>query len=470
MARLVTKFKFLNQQGKKGVGGYAKYIATREGVEKIDRSFEHAKATKRQENLIGKILRDFPDARGMLEYADYFNNPTCINASEFISRAIEENAYEALTQATYADYIATRPRAERFGKHGLFTDDGVHVRLEQVSAGLNAHRGNVWTGILSLRREDAAKLGFDKAERWRDMLRSQVNILANNLKIPLENFHWYAAFHNESHHPHVHLIAYSDVQNEGYLTEKGIANLRSAFAKVIFAEELAQVYVSQAQHRKDLRQESRDMIARIVERINSGVYDNPSIEEKLLELSRRLTGLGGKKEYQYLRKDLKPLVDDIVRELSSDERITQLYDLWYQMREANARIYSAELPERIPLVDNPEFRTFKNAVIREAMHIVKQEIPAEDSEELPRDYEKAPTYLTAAANHGNPNAAQLLNSTRSNRNWSAAIGSIRLIHHMSRILQNRAEEDMQLRETVETDKKLRQKTEEKRQAHGLKHG
>ena len=160
MARLVTKFKYLNKNSKKPVGGYAQYIATREGVDKIDKSMEHAEATKRQEILIQKILRDFPDKRDMLEYADYFNHPTRRNASEFITRAIEENAYEALTQSTYADYIATRPRAERIGPHGLFTDDGVPVLLNQVSEELNRHEGNIWTGILSLRREDAVKLGI----------------------------------------------------------------------------------------------------------------------------------------------------------------------------------------------------------------------------------------------------------------------------------------------------------------------
>lgn len=679
MARLITKFKYLNKNGKKPVGGYAKYIATREGVDKIDKSMEHAQATNRQEILIQKILRDFPDTRDMLEYADYFNHPTRRNASEFITRAIEENAYEALTQSTFADYIATRPRAERFGTHGLFTDDGVPVLLSQVSEELNQHQGNIWTGILSLRREDAAKLGFDTGERWRDMLRSQASTLANNMKIPLENFHWYAAFHNESHHPHVHLIAYSTVENEGFLTQKGVMNLRSAYAKSIFAEELAEIFVTQAQHRKDLRQESRDMIARVVEQINSNAYDNPAVEQKLLELSVQLTGLGGKKEYKYLRHDLKPLVDDIVKELSADERIQQLYDLWYQMREENMRIYTDELPERIPLADNPEFRTFKNAVIQEAMHIVKKEITVEDPEEfspwhmeipdeepeptptddetpplpreetpakkesdyllwlkelahqnnsygqymlgkillrdepteqdlregemwlrraisngniyapyvlgkamlsgviktddtdeairlieqsaddgasaarylmgkllykgeltdqdipraieylkdaasqfnrhaayllgkilvvepehrdiesalsyleraarygnhyaeyflgklylygkeVPQDVEKALDYLKAAAEHGNPYADQLLNSVRSNGSWSAAVGSLRLLHHISRMFQNRVEEAMRQNEITAVDKRIRQKTEEKRQAHGLKHG
>lgn len=679
MARLVTKFKFMNKSADKTIGGYAKYIATREGVEKIDRSVEHAEATGKQQSLIRKILRDFPDTKQMLEYADYSASPTVLNATEFISRAIEENAYEALAQTTYADYIAMRPGAERFGRHGLFTDDGVHVQLNQVSAELNAHAGNVWTGIISLRREDAAKLGFDTGQRWRDMLRSQASTLANNMKIPLEHFHWYAAFHNESHHPHVHLIAYSTAQNEGYLTKKGIANLRSAYAKSIFAEELAEVFAEQAQHRKDLRQESRDMVAGIVKQINSGDYRNPAVEQKLLKLSQELTGLGGKKEYKYLRKDLKQLVDAIVTELSADARIQQLYDLWYQMREENYRIYTDELPERVALVDNPEFRTFKNAVIQEAMHIVKKEITVEDPEEfspwqveipdeepeatptdvetpplsreeiptkeeseyllwlkdlayqnnsygqymlgkillrdepteldlregemwlrraisngniyapyvlgkamlsgviktddtdeairlieqsaddgasaarylmgkllykgeltdqdipraieylkdaasqfnrhaayllgkilvvekehrdiefalsyleraaqwgnhyaeyflgklylygkeVPQNTEKALGYLKTAAEHGNPYAAQLLNSVRSNGNWSAALGSLRLLHHISRMFQNQTEEAMCQNEIAAVDKRIRQKTEEKRQAHGLKHG
>ena len=138
MARLVTKFKFLKPGDRKGAGGYAKYIATREGVERIDDSQRHAPATKQQETLIEKILKDFPDSKSLLEYADYQSEPNMGNASEFIARAIEDNADDLLSSKTYADYIATRPRAQRFGSHGLFTDDGVRVQLEKVSEELNA--------------------------------------------------------------------------------------------------------------------------------------------------------------------------------------------------------------------------------------------------------------------------------------------------------------------------------------------
>lgn len=149
----------------------------------------------------------------MLEYEDYTGQPTIGNASEFITRALEDNATQMMGKKTYADYIATRPRAERFGTHGLFTDEGVEVNLSRVSEDLNKHRGNVWTVIISLRREDAERLGYNNGSRWRDMLRTQTEALAVNLKIPMENLRWFGAFHNESHHPHVHLLAYSVIEN-----------------------------------------------------------------------------------------------------------------------------------------------------------------------------------------------------------------------------------------------------------------
>lgn len=244
MARLITKFKYLKPDERNHFGGYAEYIATREGVEKIDESKRNAPATNKQKQLIKKILSDFPDSKSSLEYEDYLKEKTVGAASEFITRALEENADEMMHTKTYADYIATRPRAERFGSHGLFTDDGVAVDLKKVSDELNAHTGNVWTAIVSLRREDAERLGYDNGSRWRDMLRSQAQTLSENLRIPMSNLRWFAAFHNESHHPHIHLIAYSTNPNEGYLSEKGVMALRSSFAKDIFAQDLLCEYKS----------------------------------------------------------------------------------------------------------------------------------------------------------------------------------------------------------------------------------
>lgn len=381
MARLLTKFKYLKPDNKLSPGGYAKYIATREGVDKSDESFKQKPVTWNQKKLIAKILRDFPDSKNSLEYEDYIQNKTVGTASEFITRTIEENAAQMMNSKTYADYIATRPRAQRFGSHGLFTDDGVSVNLSKVSEELNQHQGNVWTAILSLRREDAARLGFDDGYRWRDMLRTQTVTLSENLKIPMENLRWFAAFHDESHHPHVHLIAYSINPNEGYLTKQGVNNLRSSFAKDIFAQDLLCVYKKQTEHRDALRTDSREMIAEIVSKINSGVYDNPKLEEMLLHLADRFSKTSGKKMYGYLKADVKDLIDSIVDEIGKDERLSSLYELWYQKREEVIQTYTKEMPKRVPLSQNKEFKSVKNAVIQEAMNIIADRIPIEEADE-----------------------------------------------------------------------------------------
>ncbi len=380
MARLITKFKYLKPGARQSVGGYAKYIATREGVEKIDESYKLAPSSRRQQQLIEKILADFPDAKEMLEYEDYTANPTKGNASEFITRALEDNAYEVMQTKTYADYIATRPRAQRFGTHGLFTDDGVAVKLGEVSDDLNHYGGNVWTVIISLRREDAERLGYNTGERFRDMLRTQTEALAKNFKIPMESLKWYGAFHNESHHPHVHLMVYAKEGVKPYLSQKGVMNLRSAFAKDIFAQDLLCVYEKQSEHRDSLRLHSRELIQAIVADINAGTYDNPKVEELLTRLADRLSKTSGKKQYGYLKADVKALVNSIVSELASDDRIAALYDLWYEQKEAVIRTYTEELPQRIPLAGNPEFKAVKNAVIQEVMNIVLGRTVVEDTE------------------------------------------------------------------------------------------
>lgn len=381
MAKLVTKFKYLNPNRDTNIGGYVKYIATREGVEKIDDTKRLSPATGKQQQFIEKILRDFPDTKEMLEYEDYQKDKTIGNASEFITRAVEDNAHEVMNTKTYSDYIATRPRAERFGTHGLFTDDGIEVKLNEVSQALNLHGGNVWTAIVSLRREDAERLGFNTGIRWRDMLRTQTQALASNLKIPMENLRWYAAFHNESHHPHIHLLAYSVIENEGYLTKQGVHNLRSSFAKDIFAQDLLCTYEKQTEHRDSLRRKSREVIREAVEKINTGIYDNPQLEQQLIKLADRLSRTGGKKVYGYLKADVKAIIDSIVEKLAGDERIAALYDLWHEQREEVLKTYTQEMPKRIPLSQNKEFKSIKNAVIQEALNLSAEKKIIEEMEE-----------------------------------------------------------------------------------------
>lgn len=369
MAKIVTKFKYLKPNRNQSAGGYAKYIATREGVEKIDDSKKYSPVTVKQQKLIEKILTDFPDTAENFEYQDYIKEKTVGSASEFISRAIEDNSYEIAGRKSYAKYIATRPRAERFGQHGLFTDEGVEVKLTKVQEELDNHKGNIWTAVISLRREDAERLGYNNGARWRDMLRTQTDELSDYMHIPRNNLKWYAAFHNESHHPHVHLIAYSTIPTEGYLSENSVEKLRSAFATEIFAQDLVSTYDKQTESRNKLRADSKVLVSEIVNQINSGNYDNETVESMLRQLSERLSNISGKKQYGYLKADVKDMVDNIVIELSKNEKIAELYNLWYEQREEVLRTYTDTLPDRIPLVDNEEFKTLKNHVIKEALRI-----------------------------------------------------------------------------------------------------
>lgn len=471
MAKLVTKFKYLKPNRKVSAGGYAKYIATREGVEKINDTKKFAPATSKQKNLIEKILKDFPDSKDMFEYADYLEKLNQTSASDFISRVMEDYAYEISGRKAYANYIATRPRTEKFGSHGLFTDDGVQVQLSKVTEELDKHKGNIWTAIISIRREDAQRLGFNTGARWRDMLRTQTEALAKNLKIPMQNLRWYAAFHNESHHPHVHLIVYSTVENEGYLTQKGVENLRSSFAKDIFQQDLLCIYEKQTEHRDKLRAEARDIVENLVSKINLEIYISASIQHKLLELADRLSKTSGKKVYGYLKPDVKAIVDSIVDELANDGRIKKLYDLWYEQKENTIRTYTDEMPDRIPLAQNKEFKSIKNVVIKEALKLNITEDEEEERENKDEEFVSNPFEYEE-----NTSAKSVFDSDRgvlyphysikTNRN-SVAVSSLYLLRYLCNIIKNQLRFE-EKQKSQRTDKKLQQKINDKKHDQGLK--
>ncbi|MBO5966925.1 MAG: hypothetical protein J6S14_00325 [Clostridia bacterium] len=370
MAKLVTKFRFYKPKSDQNRGGYAKYIAIRGGVEQCKNSDIFVPPTKKQEDLIAKILKDFPDSKEMLEYEDYTANPNSQNASEFISRAIEDNAHITLSDTTYADYIATRPGVEKITSHGLFSNDEFEkVVLSKVSEKLNRHEGNIWTMIVSLRREDAERLAYHSADAWRILLRNHTADLAEALKIPFCDLKWYAAFHNESHHPHIHLLAYTEDPTIGFLTQKEIYKMRSVLGQDIFKDDLEHIYVSQTERRNELKKEWRKLIDEIIQQMNQNTYSNPEIEQKLLFLSERLSKTKAKKVYGYLKKDLKDVIDSIVDLLAEQEQIAALYDLWWQNKYEILKLYTSEMPSKIPLSQNKEFKSIKNDIIREAMRI-----------------------------------------------------------------------------------------------------
>ena len=303
------------------------------------------------------------------------------------------------------------------------------------------------------------------------MLRTQTEALAKNLKIPMENLHWYAAFHNESHHPHVHLIAYSTVENEGYLTQKGVENLRSSFAKDIFQQDLLCIYEKQTEHRDKLRAEARDIAEDLVSKINSEIYISASIQHKLFELADRLSQTKGKKVYGYLKPDVKAIVDSIVDELANDGRIKKLYDLWYEQKENIIRTYTDEMPDMIPLVNNKEFKSIKNAVIKEALKLNLTEDVVEKSENSDNESVSSPFKYeenTSAESVFDSDKGVLYPhySIKTNRN-SVAVSSLYLLRYLGNMIQNQLRFE-EKQKAQRTDKKLQQKINDKKQAQGLK--
>ena len=394
MAKLITKFRYLKPTKKRKAGGYATYIATREGVEKLPQ------------------------------------------------------------EKTYADYIATRPRSQ-----GLFTDVGKEINLRQLSKELNQYQGNLWTVILSLSREDAERLGFDTATRWRDFLRSERSEIAEQFHISQGNLRWYAAFHNEKHHPHVHLMIWSEDEKEGYLSEKGIEKLRSSFAKSIFVQDWCNIYDSYTEERSTLRQESRERMREIIRAINAGTYENQTIENLLLQLARQLSVTTGKKQYGYLKPELKHLVDAIVTEFAKDPRIAEFYNLWYEQKESGIRFYQDEMPERVPLVDNPEFRTIKNMILQEAENLAFANLPDRVIQERHGGEE---TKQTGTGNY-NPGKHEVNYNTNHTHTVIASTVA-RLFASLAQLLY----ESPDRHKISKIDRKQRRQIDEKKLAQGIK--
>lgn len=374
MARLILKSPYLKPGGKKSPGGYLKYIATREGVEMAEDTSRHLPTTAEQQKQIVKLLEQYRDCKDSHEYLDYLANPTRGNADAFISGIMALHG-DAPQRDVYLKYIDERP-----GSNGLFTDEGIPIVLSQVQKEMNDHPGNIWTHIISLYREDAERLGYNNPDAWMHLLRSQRNMIAQQMKIAPENFRWYAAFHNEGHHPHVHMMVYSIKPTEPYLTEKGIATIKSNLAQEIFRQDLLQIYQKQSDLRDELQQESRDRITEIVDAINHGSFDNPQMQTMLVQLADRLAKAKGKKQYGYLNAGTKKLVDAIVAELTKDNRIQELYSLWYEQKEDVLRTYNNKMPARIPLEQEKEFRTIRNAVVQAALQLQlpQEELPLSD--------------------------------------------------------------------------------------------
>ena len=385
-----------------------KYIATREGVEKLS---GNGPATKGQRKLIQKLLVDFPDAVELFEYEDYRKAPTIGTASAFISMALDANLHEIDSESGYMQYIATRPRVQKQGTHGLFSS-ATAVNLASAISELEAHEGNVWTIIYSLRREDAARLRYDNAEAWRTLLMMCEADLADAIKISPEHFHWYAAFHDEGQHPHIHMMIWSDNPKEGFLTKDGISAMRSKLTNAIFRDEMQQIYERKDVAYSDLVEAAQNAMREMIGRMQHQICDSPIIEDNMRQLVQELETTTGKKQYGYLKKPLKQLVDTIVDVLAELPEVSECYEVWNQIHEELNECYGHSTPwERLPLSQRKEFRKIKNDIIREAEN-VRLGLPIFEDERMQDEsepesqkkehqsysvYEQAQRYRTAKA-------------------------------------------------------------------------
>jgi len=393
MARLIVKSPYIKCGAGQSAGGYLKYIATRERVEIIP---DDRPPTQKQTQLIAKLVKDFPDAQELMEYEDYLSHPTKATASALITLALESNWDRVQGMEGYAKYIALRPRAERLGEHGLFGDDDA-VDLAAVADELDHYTGNVWTHIISLHREDAERLGYDHADTWRTLLRTHRNDIAAAMKIPPEDFRWYAAFHDEGNHPHVHMMAWSAKPNQAYLSKDGIRQIKSTLTNQIFRQELLHVYEQKSKSRDELVAEARKAMLELAKAMQEMTCIHPEAEQMIWELSRQLGQVSGRKTYGYLPKPMKKLVDEIVDQMARLPTVDACYQTWWEL-QCQVEDYYSEDKKRIrpPLSQQKEFRQIKNAVIKEAKHLRMNRISFED-EEMQDDGEQISTYAMSYA-------------------------------------------------------------------------
>ena len=464
MARLIQKTGFISR---KSAGGYMKYIATREGVEVLTGK---GPTTEKQKELVAKLLKDFPDMRDSFEYEDYKQAPTLHTASALISAALDSHMQNLQSENGYLRYIATRPGAEKHGAHGLFGRQE-NTNLTAAMHDLTAHDGNVWTIIYSLHREDAERLGYNNAAAWRKLLVSQQNKFAEAFHIPASALHWYAAYHDADTHPHIHMMIWTD--QETVLKRDAVVKLRSVMTNSIFQAELENLYIRKDIAYKDVTEAARTVMHDLANRMEFISEPPASIQEKLLELALELRTVSGKKQYAYLKKPLKDMVDSIVDELENLPEVAAYYSVWNGLRDTLEGYYKNRPRQHNPLSQQKEFRAIKNAIIQEAERLRQQMEQTQTASEQKSSQDEEPSAeKTSTDASTNPTLAD--ENTSSATSHSVRLPSeyllnstIRLFHQMGQIFRNNTAPPSNPM-GIRVDSKRRKKLMQKRLAMGHK--
>lgn len=449
MARLIQKSGYI-KAGK--ATGYMEYVATRDGVEIIQST---EPVTKRQEQFIKRLLKDFPDAKELFEYSDYIQTPNCGTASALIAVALDTHLHEVDSESGYMSYIAQRPRAEKHGGHGLFSEADT-TDLKVAKAELEAHSGKVWTFIFSLRREDAERLGCNKAAAWQNLLKQESAAIAETMRIQTDDLRWYAAYHDEGHHPHVHMMVWSAEPKKGYLTREGIATMRSRMTNAIFHEEMTELYIKKDAAYKESIQTAKESLLLYIRMLESSESADTVIEQKLRDLSRVLEQVDGKHVYAYLPKEVKAQVDEVTERLAQLPEVAACYEQWWRLKDEIAGYYGRNIPPRQPLSQQKEFRAIKNFIIREA-ETIREPTPVQASTDAEQNEQQKPLDEAPAAVQ-QPQPAPLQNAI-------PADAVMQLLLHMSRVFRGNMPV---IPPALRIDSKRRRRLQEKRMAMGHK--
>ena len=429
MAKLVMRCNYFKNEPAKHKSNFMKYLGTREGVE-MDPA-EVPKAFWEDMDMHGK-------------------------------------------KANYVEYLADRPGAVHAeGQvHGLFSDEGMKINLEHAMEEVSTHPGTVWINVISLKREDATRLGYDKLEKWQALLRSHVADVAKAFKIKQDNLKWYAAFHNEGHHPHVHLVVFSK-GSDGYLSKHGVEELKSVYAREIFRDELVNLYDEKTKQRQSVKDAAGEKLLKALEKMSTVCGEDPEITRKMSALSKRLQGIKGKKVYGYLHRDVKEMVDEVFRELEKIPEVKDCYEKWMKWQRAIVGYYQDGEISLPPLSENPEFKSVKNMIIREAVAMQKDDQKAiAESEKNPWAARKH-EYLTCG-DGGDANGKNGLTHGKTNVHSSIDEGgagkaglTVRLLKDLENLLQEKIRKTQGGRKMI-SEWKYRKQELARKAALGLK--
>ena len=437
-----------------------KYIATREGVEVLT---GRGPVSKKQKEMVAKLLKDFPDIRDSFEYEDYKQAPTLHTASALISAALDTHIQNLQSENGYLKYIATRPGAEKHGAHGLFGRQE-NTDLAAAMHDLTAHDDNVWTIIYSLHREDAERLGYNNAAAWRKLLVSQQNKFAEAFHVPASALHWYAAYHDADMHPHIHMMIWTD--QETVLKRDAVVKLRSAMTNSIFQAELENLYIRKDAAYKDVTEAARTVMHDLANRMEFISEPPASIQEKLLELALELRTVSGKKQYGYLKKPLKDMVDSIVDELEKLPEVAAYYSVWNGLRDTLEGYYKNRPRQHNPLSQQKEFRAIKNTIIQEAERL-RQQIEQESSQDEEPSAEKTSTDASTNSTLADENTSSATSHSVRLPSEYLLNSTIRLFHQMGQIFRDNAAPPSNPM-GIRIDSKRRKKLMQKRLAMGHK--